>query len=104
MGGRGRSRKRTRERLMLEGAVPWLGEAGMGIGRAGAWVQRAGMRIRGAGVVSAIIGARGREPGRKCDDYLQQSFLRMKMDFNTRRKKLPMELTLMCMSRDIIYD
>src|ERR1700712_5338963 len=38
------------------------------------------------------------------DDYLQQSFLRMKMDFNTRRNKLPMELTLMRMSSNIIYD
>ena len=57
-----------------------------------------------AGVAGAMIGSRVGEPGRKCDDYLQQSFLRMKMDFTTRRKKLPMELTLMCMSRDIIYD
>ena len=38
------------------------------------------------------------------DDYLQQSFLRMKMDFNTRRKKLPMELALMDMISDIIYN
>ena len=48
------------------------------------------------------MSARGH--GCACDDYLQQSFLRMKMDFNTRRKKLPMELALMCMRRDIIYN
>jgi len=28
----------------------------------------------------------------------------MKMDFNTRRKKLPMELALMDMISDIIYN
>jgi len=51
---------------------------------------------------SAVVGQD--KNGAAGDDYLQQSFLRMKMDFNTRRKKLPMELALMDMISDIIYN
>jgi hypothetical protein len=48
---------------------------------------------------SAVVGR-----DRNGDDHLQQSFLRMKMDFNTRRKKLPIELALMDMRGDIIHN
>src|ERR1700761_4207109 len=66
----------------------------MGRRGVGEWVERGIVRreVRGA------VWARG--GGLRF--YLQQSFLRMNMALNSRKKKLPMEVALVCMGGDII--